>query len=166
MNPFYDKTSEGIVIKAPGILVILGSFYLLGFWAGTAFGDASFHVYARPGIHVNGKCISTALLSHDKKTLTATVDILSCTTNNGARDKHMQEDLGSKVHPVALLKATLGDNSFSGYLTIRGVSKPITGKREGKKLSFSTKLSEFGVPQRSVMGIAKVQDDVEIVGEF
>lgn len=130
-----------------------------------AFADASFRIYAKPGVNVNGRCVSTAVLKGDA--IIATVALDTCQTGNDARDEHMREDLNTKEHPVALLKGVLGVESFAGDLTIRGVTKKVSGKRNGKSLSFKTKLSEFGVPRRQkVFGLVAVQDDVEIVGTF
>jgi polyisoprenoid-binding protein YceI len=128
--------------------------------------EVSFKARATPGINISASCeIATAILSKDKLSLIATVDLTTCDTGNSLRNKHMKQDLEADKHPVARLEAKLGNNSFIGKLFIHGVTKQVSGKVEGNELSFSIKMSDYLVNRRSYLGVG-VQDEVHITGRY
>lgn len=86
-----------------------------------------------------------------------TVDLSCFDTGIKARNEHMLEDLNVKEHPVAWMNL-VGNN---GTLYLNGHSKPVTVAVVDSKRVFSFKLSDFGIPARSHLGL-KIQDEISV----
>jgi hypothetical protein len=82
-----------------------------------------------------------------------TLDLTCFDTGIKARNEHMLEDLNVKEHPLAWLN--------EGKLFLNGTSKPVSVNVVDSKQVFSFKLSDFGIPARSHLGL-KIQDEVRI----
>lgn len=100
------------------------------------------------------------------------VDLTKATTDNGLRDEHMHTkylDTGKfpkatlKLEPV---KATAAEFAWKGSLTLKGVTKPVSGKgkyNDGKLwASFKVSLKEFSITGVSWKD-AVVSDEAEVI---
>lgn len=83
-----------------------------------------------------------------------TCDVSKLKTGIGGRDSHMLEDLEAKKYPTASLKYESHNDSFVGELTLRGVTKPVSGKiKNSIELEFQINLKEFEIPLRNYKGL-------------
>ena len=81
------------------------------------------------------------------------VDLACFDSGIKARNEHMLADLNVANFPVARL-----DN---GNLILNGTSKPVKISVVNSKQVFSFKLSDFGIPARSHLGL-KIQDEISV----
>jgi polyisoprenoid-binding protein YceI len=135
---------------------------VLAFLSSTVYGagKASFEI---PAI---GDLVSIAgegcLVTGDLAKGSFEVSLASCSTGIKIRDGHMCEDLDCAKFPVAKAQLTglpSADGKFplAGTLTIKGVEKPLAGDGEMKggvlSASFKVRLADFGVKQRTHLGV-------------
>lgn len=100
---------------------------------------------------------------------TLTVKLADIKTGKDGRDEHMREVLQVATYPDAKLTVTsVAGGEFKGDMTIRGVTKPVSGKAAlsgtHAKCEFTIKLSDFGIAKIEKMFI-EILDDVLIVAE-
>jgi polyisoprenoid-binding protein YceI len=80
-----------------------------------------------------------------------TMKLADMKTGMEGRDEHMLKVLDAAKYPEAKLHvSTHTAASFSGELTVHGVTKPVSGKVDGKTATFDVKLSDYGVTQESM----------------
>lgn len=95
------------------------------------------------------------------------IDLRSLKTGISLRDKHMKKKyFQTDQFPKAVLSQGSGkDGSFSGELVIRDIKKKISGEFEVQgskvKATFTTKLSDFEIPEANYMGVG-VEDEVKV----
>ena len=140
-----------------GILFI--SAGLFGVDLRTVDTRVEFRARATGGIKVNGRC-DNGVSGTDKE---AYLDANCFKTGLGLRDRHLRELLRSDKYPLIKLKFNVVGDAFSGILTLRGVSKPVSGaaKASPLKLNFTIKLSTFDIERPSYLGVG-VKDEVQI----
>ncbi|HTL12937.1 MAG TPA: YceI family protein [Bdellovibrionota bacterium] len=133
------------------------------------------------GQSLNGSATADVKGDQAKIGGTFTVDLKGLKTGIGMRDHHMQEKyLESEKFPQATLKLApfsgkLGsEQEFKGDLTLKGVTKPVTGKatvtqsKAGEfevKATFPIKLTDYPVGVPTFAGVT-VADDVTVETEF
>jgi len=141
-------------------------------------GEASFTAVGNPGFlefeGTGGKLESEGLTKDgDIVKGKIKVKLADITTDMDLRDKHMKEKyLVTAEHPYAVLdlkSADLKAGKFEGTLTLKGESKPVSGKISSKgadfTASFSIKLKDYpaiGVP--SWVGVT-VADEIKVTAK-
>lgn len=149
--------------------MLLGTLIALG--ANAYAQKVSFRVNLSPvGSFVaeSEKIEGTVLSAGDKLTVeSATLPLESLKSGVDLRDEHMKKKYFEvEKFPAAKITAVEGtQGKFKGTLEVHGVSKPIEGTYEisGNVVTakFKTKISDFGIPKASYLGIG-AKDDVAV----
>lgn len=95
----------------------------------------------------------------------------SLDTKNSLRNTHMKKNyFETSKYPDAIFKG-MGkpDGKLEGQLTLRGITRPVTGTYKAEKdaivAKFTCKISEFGMKPPSFLGVS-VADEVEVEGNY
>ena len=110
------------------------------------------------------------------------VDLQSLETGIGLRDRHMKnnylevekgaEYAAARLEEIRVQKLA-GKTTFSGFLTLHGARKQVTGTAEIKptqsgyrvEASFPLRTAEFGIPEPTYLGVG-VKDEVQVRVNF
>lgn len=74
-------------------------------------------------------------------------------TGIGLRDRHMLEDLFAAKNPQAKLLFRTQGKTFSGNLTLNGMTRLISGQYDSGKFSFEIQMKDFSVRPRQYLGV-------------
>ena len=142
------------------------------------YSEVQFLAVGNPGFLTikgsGGKLAGSLLEEKGKMSGTLTVNLNDLDTGIDLRNKHMKEKyLETAKFPKALLdvkdlSSADGDHEFAGKLTLKGVTKPVTGKYTVKEKAmtaeFKTSLKDFPIGVPSYLGVS-VAEDVTVTVE-
>ena len=134
--------------------------FLFGATAYAADADVIFYAEGKPIMSFEGKGKASCEIKEATAKCQAKWEDFK--TGMGLRDSHMLEHLNAKKFPFIVLVVTNYDEKgFEGTLEVRNVTKPIKGSRDGKKLKFETKITDFGMAIPTKMGVT-VEDVIKV----
>lgn len=167
---------------AAAALALTASLAFAG-WTQQGEGEATFDARGPAGFKIHGVAKKVAV-KDDGTAVTVTVALADLSTDNGLRDKHLQEDVEAAKYPALSLTVPLAalkvpedgksvEAQAEGTFAMHGQSKavPFTYKAScaggtcAVEATSSINVKDFGVKIRSYLGIT-VKPDISIGAKF
>lgn len=160
-----------ILVMAP-VMIVIAIF--LGLFNRAYGAEVKFTAIGRPSmLRIAGRCPDLKFETLDSKgatyRLTGEVNLDSCDTGIGLRNKHMKEKyLETAKHPKANARIDVRyqGSDCTGVLTVHGkLAQVYNCEMDGKVLKFKTKISAHGIEVPSFAGVT-VADEVQVEADL